>query len=65
MVDAAFKVDDDMSSYAMGRQLVGLNVIIGGWLGRALEDARIMQHGGDPERPSERAMRESQQEGGE
>jgi hypothetical protein len=28
-----------------------------GWLGRALSDADIIQAGGDPERPSEKAMR--------
>jgi hypothetical protein len=28
-----------------------------GWLGRALSDARVIQAGGDPERPSEKAMR--------
>jgi len=28
-----------------------------GWLGRALRDARTIQQGGDPERPSEKAMR--------
>lgn len=28
-----------------------------GWLGRALRDANEIEHGRDPERPSEKAMR--------
>lgn len=33
-----------------------------GWLGRALQDAAVVQAGGDPERPSEKAMRLAMQE---
>jgi hypothetical protein len=28
-----------------------------GWLGRAIRDALVIEAGGDPERPSEKAMR--------
>lgn len=37
--------------------LMGTGDAPAGWLGRALRDAAILQEGGDPERPSERAMR--------
>lgn len=30
---------------------------VDGWLGRALRDARLIQQGINPERPSEKAMR--------
>lgn len=30
-----------------------------GWLGRALQDAQAIEEGRDPERPSERAIREA------
>lgn len=45
-----------------GRLVTGRNAPILGALGRALDDARAIQAGRDPERPSERAMRLSEPE---
>lgn len=39
------------------RRLVGRADVPLGFLGRALDDARIIQQGGDPERTSEKVMR--------
>jgi hypothetical protein len=54
---AVKKVDDTWSDQAIARHVVGNLHTILGWLGRAIDDARVMQAGGDPERPSEKAMR--------
>jgi hypothetical protein len=54
---AHLAVDDKWSDQAIARHVAGHLNAIHGWLGRALLDARIIQAGGDPERPSEKAMR--------
>lgn len=54
---AVKQVDDNWSDNALARHIVGNLNTIHGWLGRAIRDARIIQAGGDPERPSEKAMR--------
>jgi hypothetical protein len=53
----SMRVDDKWSGNAIARHVCGHLHTIHGWLGRALEDARVIQAGGDPERPSEKAMR--------
>lgn len=40
-----------------GRELIGSHTPLLGAIGRAIEDAHILDAGGDPERPSEKAMR--------
>jgi len=57
---ASMKVGGDLSDTAVARHVVGNLHPIQGWLGRAIDDARIIQAGGDPERPSEKAMRLTQ-----
>lgn len=61
-----FAVDDDLcigiplirTSTKTWANLIGLgSQAPNGWLGRALRDARVIQAGGDPEQPSEKAMR--------
>lgn len=55
-----FVVDDSVpltDGNIIARNMIGLPRPPLGWLGRALEDAKIIQLGGDPERPSEKVMR--------
>lgn len=52
-----FEIDDGHSPYSIGQNLVGRHGRIDGSLGRALDDARLIQRGIDPERPSEKVMR--------
>jgi hypothetical protein len=54
---AHLAVDDKWSDTAVARRVAGHLNTIHGWLGRALDDARIIQAGGDPERASEKTMR--------
>jgi hypothetical protein len=54
---SSMRVDDKWSDSAVARNVAGHLNTIHGWLGRALLDARIIQAGGDPERPSEKTMR--------
>lgn len=51
------QTDDKWSIFSLGREVYGRQEAPLGWLGRALEDARTIQRGGDPEHPSEKAMR--------
>ena len=51
------QTDDAWSIFTLGRKIYGRQEAPLGWLGRALSDARIIQVGGDPERPSEKAIR--------
>ena len=51
------KVPDTLSNQARGRVITGHLNGMSGWLDRALDDAIVVQKGGDPERPSEKAMR--------
>jgi hypothetical protein len=53
----SMRVDDKWSDNAIARHVAGHLHTIQGWLGRAITDARVIQAGGDPERPSEKAMR--------
>lgn len=52
-----FEVPDVYPGNMLWRNMLGRLDEPLGWLGRALRDARIIQQGGDPERPSEKAMR--------
>ena len=52
-----FEVDDTRVGNMTWRNMLGRWDEPLGWLGRALQDARIIQRGGDPERPSEKVMR--------
>jgi hypothetical protein len=54
---STLKIDDKWSDTAVARRIAGHLNTIHGWLGRALDDARIIQTGGDPERASEKTMR--------
>lgn len=50
-------VADTHSGWVKGAAIFGRRETPEGWLGRALRDAYIIEQGGDPERPSEKAMR--------
>lgn len=54
---SSLRVDDKWSDNAIARNVIGSLQTIHGWLGRAIDDARVIQSGSDPERPSEKAMR--------
>jgi hypothetical protein len=54
---ASFDVPDVYQGNAVWGRLTGHLDEPSGWLGRALRDARIIQREGDPERPSEKAIR--------
>jgi hypothetical protein len=54
---AVFTVPAGHLANSVWRNLTGRLGSPMGWLGRALDDAKTIQAGGDPERPSERAMR--------
>jgi hypothetical protein len=45
------------SIFSLGRHIYGIPGAPLGWLGRAIEDARAVEDGRDPERPSEKVMR--------
>lgn len=49
--------DDNWTANIRGRKITGHMNGMYGWMERALQDARLIQRGIDPERPSEKAMR--------
>jgi hypothetical protein len=54
---AVFTIPAGHLANSVWRSLTGRLGTPMGWLGRALSDAGVIEAGGDPERPSERAMR--------
>jgi hypothetical protein len=54
---ARFHVPAGHIGNAVWRNLVGRLEAPLGWLGRSIDDANVIQAGGDPERPSEKAIR--------
>lgn len=55
---SSFDVPNPYQGNMLWRNMVGRIEAPLGWLGRAIDDARLVEDGVDPERLSERVMRE-------